>query len=394
MILDQKVAVITGGSRGLGLGIAQAFVKAGASVVIASRSADSVDQAVESLRNLGGQAHGISCDVGELEQVESLAAFTQEQFGGFDVWINNAGISCPTGPTVHIPPKMITSLIRTNIVGVYHGSIVAMGHFVPQGYGKLINMVGKGERRPVPLHSAYASSRAWVRNFTLSMAKEYENTGVGVFLLNPGLVETDMLDDLHFIEGYEHNLKVLLVVRRLLASPPEVPAKKAVWLASSATDGKTGVHASAIGPDRMIKGLFNEFVRVIQRREPPPYNPRVTLVEPVLDMKIPGKAFKQGEVDRQKGYLLHLGKKRPPDSVGNKAMNIWRLQQKGYLIPDTHVLLWDAYIAYLRKGEGILDEIKSQLALILDPEKIMQFAHPQTLRIVLIDLLLVNLQRS
>ena len=367
--LKNKVAVITGGSRGLGLGIATAFVQEGASVVIASRSANSVERAVAHLRSLGGQANGISCDVGELEQVENLAAFASEQFGGFDIWVNNAGISCPTGPTVHIPPEMVTPLVRTNIVGVYHGSIVAMRHFVPQGFGKLINMVGKGERRPVPLHSAYASSRAWVRNFTLSMAKEYKSTGVGVFLLNPGLVETDMLDDLHFIEGYEHNVKVLRVVRRILASPPEVPAKKAVWLASPATDGKTGVYASAIGPGRVIKGLFKEFGRVIRRQEPPPYNPRVTLVEPVLDIKIPDKAPKRGEIDRQHGYLLHLNKKRPPDSVGNKAMNIWRLRKKGFLVPDTVVLTWDAYLAYQRKGEGILDHIKPQLALILDPNR-------------------------
>jgi NAD(P)-dependent dehydrogenase (short-subunit alcohol dehydrogenase family)/phosphohistidine swiveling domain-containing protein len=364
-----KVAVITGGSRGLGQGIAEEFVQEGASVVIASRSADSVERAVAQLRSLGGRAHGLSCDVGELEQVESLAAFTREKFGGFDIWVNNAGISCPTGPTVHIPPEMVISLIRTNIIGVYYGSIVAMRHFIPRGYGKLINMVGKGERRPVPLHNAYASSRAWVRNFTLSMAKEYESTGIGVFLLNPGLVETDMLENLHFIEGYEHKLKVLQVVRRILASPPEVPAKKAVWLASPTTDGKTGVYASAIGPDRMLRGLFEEFVRVTRRQEPPTYNPRVTLVEPALDIKIPDKSYKRGKIDRQNGYLLHLGKKRPPDSVGNKAMNIWRLQKKGFLIPDTYVLTWDAYMAYQWKGEGILDEIKPQLELIIDPNR-------------------------
>jgi pyruvate,water dikinase len=368
-ILKNKVAVITGGSRGLGLGIAEAFVREGASVVIASRSVESVERAVAQLRRLGGQAYGISCDVGDLEQVESLADFAHDQFGGFDIWVNNAGISCPTGPTVHIPPEMVTPLVRTNIEGVYHGSVVAMRHFVPQGYGKLINMVGKGERRPVPLHSAYASSRAWVRNFTLSMAEEYKNTGVGVFLLNPGLVETDMLEDLHFIKGYEHKLKTLRVVKRILASPPEVPANKAVWLASSATDGKTGVYASAIGPGRMIKGLFKELVRVIRRQEPPVYNPRVTLVEPVLDIKIPDKAPKGSEVDHQNGYILHLGKKRPPESVGNKAMNIWRLRKKGFLVPNTYVLLWDAYFAYQSKGEGILDEIKSQLALILDPNR-------------------------
>jgi pyruvate,water dikinase len=367
--LKNKVAVITGGSRGLGLGIAKAFVQAGASVVIASRSAGSVERAVAQLRDLGGRAIGTPCDVGELEQVESLAAFACDHFGGFDIWVNNAGISCPTGPAVHIPPEMVTALIRTNIVGVYHGSIVAMRRFVPLGSGKLINMVGKGERRPVPLHSAYASSRAWVRNFTLSMAEEYKSTGVGVFLLNPGLVETDMLQDLHFIEGYEQNLKILRVVRRLLANPPEEPAKKALWLASSATDGKTGLYASAIGPGRMIRGLGQELSRVLRRQEPPAYDPRVTLVEPALDAKIPGKAARRGQRDRQDGYIFPLDDKRLPDSAGNKAVNLRLLREKGYLVPDAYILTWDAYLEYQRAGEAFLGEIKPQLEAVLDPKR-------------------------
>lgn len=368
-ILRNKVAVITGGSRGLGFGIAKAFLQEGASVVIASRSAESVERAVSKLRDLGGQVHGMCCDVGEFDQVESLSAFACEHFGGFDIWVNNAGISCPTGPVVHIPPEMVTSLIRTNIVGAYYGSIIAMRHFVPLGNGKLINMVGKGERRPVPLHSAYASSRAWVRNFTLSMAEDYKTTGVGVFLLNPGLVETDMLQDLHFIEGYEHNLKVLRVVRRLLANPPELPAKKAVWLASSATDGKTGLYASAIGPDRMLKGLSQELSRRIRRQEPPPYNPRVTLVKPALDIKLPDEASKGRQRDRAGNYIVHLGDKKLPESVGNKAMNIWRLKKKDFLVPDTFVLTWDAFIAHRRNEESVMEEIKSQLEPIIDPEQ-------------------------
>ena len=369
-----KVAVITGGSRGLGFGIAKAFIREGAAVVIASRTADAVENAVAELRDLGGQAHGIGCDVSELAQVETLAAFAREQFGGFDIWVNNAGISCPTGPAVHVPPEMVTSLIRTNIIGAYHGSIVAMRHFLTHGRGKLINMVGKGERRPVPLHSAYASSRSWVRNFTLAMAKEYKTTGVGVFLLNPGLVETDMLQNLHFIEGYEHNLRVLRVVKRLLANPPEVPAKRAVWLASPATDGKTGLYSSAIGPGRMLKGLMQELSRVIRRQNPPLYNPYVELVSPAIDTKIPDKSQKAKQVDLQGGYIIQLENKRPPDSVGNKALNIWHLRKRGFPVPETHFLTWDAFLAYQREGDAILEKLREQLENILDLE------HPYAIR--------------
>lgn len=367
--LKDKVAVITGGSRGLGFGIAKEFIKEGATVVIASRSGEATERAVAELRNLGGQVQGMSCDISNLDQVEALAAFVREQFGGFDIWVNNGGISCPTGPTAHIPHELVISLIHTNIIGAYHGSIVAMRYFVSRGSGKLINIVGKGERRPVPLHSAYGSSRAWVRNFTLAMAEEYKATGVGVYLLNPGLVETDMLQNLHFIEGYEDKLKVLRIVKRLLANPPEVPARKAVWLASSATDGKTGLYASTIGPGRMLKGLTWELWRAIRRQTPPPYNPHVNLVKPALDFPSPEKAPKHRRREKNSGYFLHLGDQKPPDSVGNKAMNLWQLWKRGFLVPDTFMLTWQAFLDHQRIGNKILDDIRSQLEEILDPNQ-------------------------
>jgi phosphoenolpyruvate synthase/pyruvate phosphate dikinase/NAD(P)-dependent dehydrogenase (short-subunit alcohol dehydrogenase family) len=366
-LLKEKIAVITGGTRGLGFSIAREFIQEGAVVVIASRSLDSVEKAVRDLRNLGGQAEGITCHTGELDHVEALAAFACEKFGGFDIWVNNAGISCPTGPTVHVPPEMVISLIQTNIIGAYYGSIVAMRHFVPRGKGKLINMVGKGERRPVPLHNAYASSRSWVRSFTLAMAQEYKATGVGVFLLNPGMVETDMLQNLHFIEGYEYKLKVLCVVKRVLANPPEVPARKAVWLASAATDGKTGLYSSSIGPGRMLKGLTGELSRVILRQAPPPYNPHVELIKPALNFKLPEKASKRKRGERNSSYIFHLDGKKLPDSVGNKAKNLWRLKKRGFLVPDTYILTWDAFLAYRQKGDKILEEIKPRLEQVLDP---------------------------
>jgi NAD(P)-dependent dehydrogenase (short-subunit alcohol dehydrogenase family) len=366
LLLNKKVAIITGGSRGLGFGIAKEFIREGATVVIASRSVNAVEAAVEKLRGLGGQASGISCDIGELSQVEALSAFACAKYGKFDIWVNNGGISCPTGPTVHVPPEMVTDLIRTNINGVYHGSIVAMRHFLARESGKLINLVGKGEFRPVPLHSAYASSRAWVRNFTLAMAQEYKTTGVGIFLINPGLVETDMLQNLHFIEGYENNLKVLRVVKRLLANPPDVPARKVVWLASSATDGRTGLYTSTINPATVTKGLGREFARIILRQSPHPYDPHVELIKPALNIKIPEKSNKRGQGEY--GYFYQMSDKKLPDSVGNKAMNLWLLRKRGFRVPETYILSWEAFLAYRQLGDIVLSEIRSQLSQVLDPE--------------------------
>ncbi len=136
-ILKGKVAVITGGSRGLGYSIAQAYAQEGARVVIGSRSAASVEKAVSEIRSAGGEASGIACDMGDRKQVTALAEHAIDTYGQMDIWMNNAGLSCPIGPTVHIPPETVDALTQTNVIGVYNGSLVAMHHFLNQGKGKL-----------------------------------------------------------------------------------------------------------------------------------------------------------------------------------------------------------------------------------------------------------------
>jgi hypothetical protein len=164
-ILEGKVAVITGSTRGLGLAIARVYAREGAAVVLASRSATAVKQAVDGLTAEGAQAAGRPCDVGDLAQVEALATHAMEVFGRLDVWVNNAGISAPYGPTVHIPPDEVTYVIQTNILGVYYGSLVALRHFLSEGKGKLINVLGHGDRHPVPAKPGYATSLwRWPKN--------------------------------------------------------------------------------------------------------------------------------------------------------------------------------------------------------------------------------------
>ena len=105
------------------------------------------------------------------------------------------------------------------------------------------------------MQSAYASSKAWIRNFTLALAKEYKECGVGVYAFSPGMMTTEMLTDVRVVAGYEHLLKSFPMVVRALGKPPEAPARKAVWLASSATDGRTGLEVSVFNPPRRCWAL-------------------------------------------------------------------------------------------------------------------------------------------
>ncbi len=267
--LTGKVAVITGGTRGLGVAIARAYAKEGAAVVVASRTQSSVDRAVDGLRADGARAAGIVCDVGDVGQVHALAQHAVDRFGRLDIWVNNAGLSAPYGPTLEVPPEQFLRVIQTNILGTYYGSLVAMQHFVAQGSGKLINLLGRGDKQPTANQNGYASSKAWIRSFTLALAQEYKKTNVGVYAFNPGLVLTELLSDLEVIAGHEEEVQPLKFVMRLWANPPEIPAQKAVWLASSATDGRTGLSVTSLTPARLLGGVLKEGWRVL-RRQPAP----------------------------------------------------------------------------------------------------------------------------
>lgn len=270
-ILENRVAIITGGTRGLGLSIAQAYAAEGAAVVIAGRSQSTIDSALTALRANGARAEGIACDVGDLKQVEALGAFAAKTFKRIDIWVNNAGLSAPYGPTASIPTSAIMRVIDTNIIGVYNGSMVALRYMLPQHSGKLINLLGRGEsaKKGVKFQNAYSASKTWVRSFTLALAQENKDSGVEIFAFNPGLVDTDLLRHVDAVQGFEQHLKPLETVIRLWANEPEVPAQKALWIASSATDGKTGMAVNVLTGQRMMSGLLREVARRITRKPVP-----------------------------------------------------------------------------------------------------------------------------
>ncbi len=279
--LQDKVAVVTGGTRGLGLAIAQAFADEGAAVVVASRSEQAVAETVARLATGGARITGRATDVGRLAEVEALAELAIQSFGRYDIWVSNAGVSGPYGPTTGCTPADFQQVVQTNILGVYNGSRTAMQHFLEHGSGKLINMLGRGYKGSVAWQNAYASSKAWVRSFTLALAKENKDVaGVGVFAYNPGLVLTDLLTQVGVIAGSEAQLKVFPTIVRMWAQPPEKPAQKAVWLASAATDGKTALVVDYSSTWTMLRGAAGEGVRRLRGLPPPPIEFKFTTVPP------------------------------------------------------------------------------------------------------------------
>ena len=253
--LDGKVAIVTGASRGLGSAIAEAYARAGAAVVLSARTESALAESVKALQAQAYRASSFACDVGDLAQVRALADYAIKTFGRLDIWVNNAGVAGVFGPTVSIPVDRYERVVQTNILGTYHGSITALEHFLPQRSGKLINLLGRGDDRPVPFQNAYGPSKTWVRSFTLALAQEYKDSGVGIYAFNPGLVDTDMLRKIDSISGYEGQLKRFSTVIQMWANSPEVPAERALWLASPATDGKTGLVFNVLDRPTVFRGI-------------------------------------------------------------------------------------------------------------------------------------------
>jgi len=252
-------------------------VAEGARVVVSSRSEAAVQRVVA---ELGSAAAGHAADVARAPDHAALRGLALERFGRLDVWVNNAGVSGAYGPTHALPEAEVLRVLDTNVRGVYLGSVAATRHFVAQGHGKLINVLGRGAREPVPFQNAYASSKAWVRSFTLALARETQSSGIGVFAFNPGLMLTDLVKRVRVVRGSEERLAPFETVLRMWADDPAVPAAAAVRLASSETDGRTALQVNVLGPARLARGALKELGRRIRRRPAPRIDIGVATIEP------------------------------------------------------------------------------------------------------------------
>lgn len=195
MSLADKVVVITGSTRGIGLAIAQACAERGARVVISSRSQAAVDRTVTELASEGRTAAGIAADVSRAEDIERLFAFALERFGRIDGWVNNAGLSAGYRPLDEISPEEIAEIVCVNLTGTMLGCRIALPYFREHG-GVLVNLAGRGYRgEATAFTAAYAATKAAVQSLTRSLAVENRDRPVSVHSFVPGMVATDFFSD-------------------------------------------------------------------------------------------------------------------------------------------------------------------------------------------------------
>lgn len=227
--IKNRVAVITGSTRGFGYAIAEAMLKAGAVVVISGRSQDALTKAMESLAALGA-VKGQACDVRNEEQVYALARFAVQSSGGIDIWVNNAGYSSSAGLMLQTPPHEAIDMFLANDMGTLYGCQAALYFMTKQKEGTLVNIYGNGSfLRPASPTGLYGATKAWVASFTRSLAKEIQGSGVKLIGYSPGMLLTDMLTNPVVIgERGKEMLKRYSFVLRLLANDPQKAAQKLV----------------------------------------------------------------------------------------------------------------------------------------------------------------------
>ncbi|MCK0174525.1 SDR family NAD(P)-dependent oxidoreductase [Mycolicibacterium sp. F2034L] len=190
--MSGRTVVVTGGTRGIGLALAEGYVLAGARVVVASRKADACERAAEHLRALGGSAIGVPTHLGDIDSLAALVAAAVEEFGGIDVLVNNAA-NALAQPLGEMTPDAWAKSYDVNLRGPVFLVQHALPHLKASANAAVLNTVSVGAFNFAPNVSMYAAGKAALLSFTRSMAAAYAPYGIRVNALAPGPVDTDMM---------------------------------------------------------------------------------------------------------------------------------------------------------------------------------------------------------
>ncbi len=252
MKLQQRRALITGASTGLGLAIARAYVTAGANIMICARGAEALQQSQHELQQLAQadqRVIAMLADVSRADQIEALVTTTLQQLGGLDIVVCNAGVYGPKGTIEDIDWAEWEQAVAINLLGTVLLCRAVMPHFKQQGYGKIILLSGGGATNPLPRLSAYAATKAAVVRFGETIAEEVRGSGIDVNSIAPGALNTRLLDEI-LAAGpekvgqafYDRSLKQ----KEQGGTPLERGAELCVYLGSAQSDGITGKLISAV----------------------------------------------------------------------------------------------------------------------------------------------------
>ena len=193
--LENKVAIVTGASRGIGKVIAKEIAKAGATVVCVSRSQNDIDNVANNINNKGDKAIAIACDITNGKQYQELTKSVIENFGSIDILVNNAGVT-KDGLIMRMSEDDWDIVINTNLKGAFNGTKAVTRHMMKQRSGRIINISSVVGLIGNAGQANYAASKAGLIGLTKATAKELASRGITANCIAPGYIETDMTKQL------------------------------------------------------------------------------------------------------------------------------------------------------------------------------------------------------
>ena len=233
--LDDRVAVVTGASSGLGVAFARAFAEAGADVVLAARRPDRLQQTAASVRAAGRSALCVPTDMADPAQVQHMVEAAMAQFGKIDTLINNAGVGTAI-PATRETPEQFRQVIDVNLNGAYWAAQACARVMRPGSTIVNISSVLGLTTAKLP-QAAYSASKAGLIGLTRDLAQQWgTRKGIRVNALAPGFFESEMTDE--YPDGYLDRMTPRMVLGRI-GNPDELAAS-AIWLASDASGYVTG----------------------------------------------------------------------------------------------------------------------------------------------------------
>ncbi len=236
--LSGRVALVTGGSRGIGRAIAMLLARHGATVVVSSRKLEGCEAVAAEIRAAGGEASALACHIGEVEQIATAFREIDARHGRIDILVNNAATNPYFGPAVAMDLGAFQKTVDVNIRGYFCASVEAGRRMIAQGKGAIVNVASVNAFRPMDGQAVYSMTKAAIVNMTHGLAREWGRLGVRVNALVPGLVETKFAAAVHGDPGRRAIAERLTPLGRI-AQPGEI-AGAALYLVSDAASFTTG----------------------------------------------------------------------------------------------------------------------------------------------------------